>query len=361
MRAKKQKIIVAMSGGVDSSVAAKILKDKHETVGIFLHFWKEPGLKDAENKCCSIEALQDARRICQKIGISLYTMNFSREFKKDVVDEFLRSYSSGGTPNPCVRCNKMVKLGLLIKKAQELGFSHVASGHYVRLKKVGKLFKLFKGKDPEKDQSYFLYTLTQEQLSHLIFPLGDYTKPKVRELARKYGLPTASKKESQEICFISGKSHNEFLRRHLKLKRGPIKTLDGKIVGEHQGLPLYTIGQRKGIEIGGVGPFYATSMDYENNILYVVNDVDDKSLYKSELVAKNVNWISGETPKKSLKCEAVIRYRHKPVKCQISFTKKEECLVKFSKPQRAITVGQSIVFYNKDEVLGGGIIDINKK
>lgn len=357
MKNNKQKVVVAMSGGVDSSVAAKIIRDKYETVGIFLHFWKEPGLKDAENKCCSVEALQDARLICQKISIPLYAMNFAKAFKKDIVDEFLQSYKSGETPNPCVRCNKMVKLGLLIEKAEELGFDKVASGHYARLKKIGKTYRLFKGKDKEKDQSYFLHALTQSQLKHLLFPLGEYTKTKVRQMAKKYGLPTASKKESQEICFISGKSHNDFLRRHLKLKPGLIKTLDGEVVGKHQGLPLYTIGQRKGIEIGGIGPFYASSMDYKKNILYVTKDRDDQSLYKKELVARNVNWISGVSPKKTFVCAAVIRYRHKPVKCAVFLSKKSDYLVKFNQPQRAITPGQSVVFYKGEEVLGGGIIN----
>lgn len=363
-----KKVIIAMSGGVDSSVAGSILSKEYEAMGVFLHFWKPSyaeasagkgqDFREIENKCCSVEALRDARNICQKIGISLYTLNFSEVFKKDIVDNFLSSYDSGDTPNPCVRCNKMVKLGLLIKKAEELGFSHVASGHYVRLQKDGDKFRLFRGKDKNKDQSYFLYALTQEQLSHLIFPLGDYTKDKVREMAREAGLEVAEKSESQEICFIPGKSHNDFLRRHLKLKSGEIRTLDEKKVGEHQGLPLYTIGQRRGIEIGGIGPFYAVRMDKENNILYVTNDVDDKALYSDKLRAKNVNWISDEKPAKILKCQAVIRYRHKGVECEVSSTKNEnEYLVKFAESQRAITSGQSVVFYSGDEVLGGGIID----
>jgi tRNA-specific 2-thiouridylase len=409
MKSKKQKAIIAMSGGVDSSVAAKIIKDQgFETMGIFLHFWKppyakasggEPLLENYENKCCSAKAFMDARKVCQEVGIKLYTLNFAKEFKKDIVDNFISEYKTGNTPNPCVRCNKLVKLGLLIKRAKKLGYEKIASGHYVKLKKIGGKYKLYKAKDKDKDQSYFLWALTQEQLSHLLFPLGNFTKPEVRKLAKKYKLPVAEKKESQEVCFIPGKSHNEFLKKYVKLKAGPIISLTPspsspdlksgrrervdlkaplirgvgglKIIGKHQGLPLYTIGQRRGIEIGGTGPYYAAGFDYKKNILYVVNNFDDPALYKDELITKDINWISGTAPKTPLKCEAVIRYRHKPVECEVASPPApllirrgvskpsadgERCLVKFKEPQRAITPGQSIVFYKGDEVLGGGVI-----
>jgi len=379
---KKLKIAVAMSGGVDSAVAAKILKDQgHEVVGIFLHFWKEEirGEKNFENKCCSAEALLDARRVADKIGIPLYTLNFAKIFKKQVVDNFLSEYAKGKTPNPCVRCNKLVKLGLLIKQAKKLGFDYVASGHYV----INKNGKLLKAKDKNKDQSYFLYTFNRKELAHLLFPLGGYTKPQVRLLAKKFKLPVAEKKESQEICFIPGKGHNEFLKHHLKLKPGPIVILEPKaiesrgsskkkqdsisrsapsrmteekIIGSHAGLPLYTIGQRKGIEIGGTGPYYAAKMDYKKNILYVVSKSGDKILYNDKLTAKNVNWLSAAAPKLPLKCEAVIRYRHKPIECVVDKINKKKYQVKFKKPQRAVTPGQSVVFYKGGEVLGGGII-----
>jgi tRNA-specific 2-thiouridylase len=309
----------------------------------------------------------DARRVCQIIGINLYTLNFSKEFKKDIVDDFINEYSRGNTPNPCVRCNKLVKLGLLIKKARKLGYDYVASGHYARLKREipnSKLqipkIKLYRAKDKEKDQSYFLWMLTQEQLKHLIFPLGNYTKEEVRKMAKKYKLPVAEKSESQEVCFIPEKSHNEFLKRYLKLKKGKIKTLDGKTIGEHQGLPLYTIGQRRGVEIGGTGPYYVAKLDYKTNTLYVVNNFDDPVLYSNELIARDVNWIAGTEPNWPLKCEAVIRYRHKPVKCVVTQATKNKILVKFKEKQRAITPGQSVVFYSGDEVLGGGIIEMGR-
>ncbi len=353
---KKLKIAVAMSGGVDSSVAAKLLKDQgHEVVGFFLHFWKEEGAGGAENKCCSAKALLDARQVADKIGIPLYTLNFAKAFKESIVDNFLSEYSKGKTPNPCVRCNKTVKLGLLIKRVKKLGFDCVASGHYVNLKEKNKKFSLHTAKDKNKDQSYFLYTFNQKELKHLLFPLGEYNKEQVRKLAKKFKLPVAEKKESQEICFIPDKNHNEFLRRYLKLKAGKIKTTGGKIIGEHDGLPLYTIGQRKGIEIGGTGPYYAAKMDYKKNILYVVSDGNDKILYNDKLIAKNVNWLSDVKPKLPFKCQAVIRYRHKPIECIIT-TNKTNYQVKFKEPQRAITPGQSVVFYKKNQVLGGGII-----
>ena len=413
MTKKKEKVLVAMSGGVDSSIAAFLLqKQGYDVTGIFLHFWKDSSssIKNVENKCCSAKALMDARRVCQKIRIPLYTFNFSDIFKKEVVDYFLNKYKQGLTPNPCIPCNKLVKLGLLIKRARKLGFDYVATGHYVKNKKLKiknkkYFFKLYRGKDRDKDQSYFLYNLTQEQLRHVLFPLGDYTKDEVRKLAKKFKLLVHDKKESQEICFIPEKSHNDFLKRYLKLKSGKIKTLDNKIIGQHNGLPLYTIGQRKGVEIGGTGPYYVARRDYRANILYVVEDKDNPVLYGDKLIAKEVNWISGIEPIFPLKCQAVIRYRHKPAECYLipqpfllnrrkGEAKKQTGAykVKFKKPQRAVTPGQSVVFYglkcyacgspatngahanecyacgspatngahanynNEDEILGGGII-----
>ncbi|PKM91502.1 tRNA 2-thiouridine(34) synthase MnmA [Candidatus Falkowbacteria bacterium HGW-Falkowbacteria-1] len=364
MEKKKKKVLVAISGGVDSAVSAKLLIDqRYDVSGIFLNFWKEPGTNSVENKCCSLEAQMDAKKVCLDLGVPFYTFNFSSKFKKEVVDNFLNEYQIGRTPNPCVICNKKIKIGGLIDYALSLGFDYLATGHYVGVEKDGKNFKMLKGVDKDKDQSYFLYTLNQKQLKHLIFPLGKWKKPAVRKFAKKSGLLVASKNDSQEICFISGKRHNDFLKKYLKLKPGNIRLWpEGKIISQHQGLPLYTIGQRRGVEIGGTGPYYAAKFDYKNNDLYVVKNFDDPILYGKEMALQDVNWINknlATSMKKGepVKTKVVIRYRHKPVSCLLSYNKTNDVYkVKFFKKQRSITPGQSAVFYNGKEVLGGGII-----
>jgi len=357
MKKENKKVIIAMSGGVDSSVAASLLSKKYtDLMGIFLHFWKDNDDKnEIENKCCSTKSLMDAREICNQLGFSLYTLNFTERFKKDIVDYFLDEYKNGRTPNPCVKCNKFIKLGLLIERARELGYDYVASGHYAIIKKVGGKFKLFKAIDQSKDQSYFLYTLSQKQLSHLLFPLGEFKKSDVREMAEKAGLAVAKKSDSQEICFIPGKSHNDFLKKYLKLVPGDIIGPDNSVIGRHSGLPLYTLGQRKGIELGGEGPYYVVKMDYKKNILYVTNKPDDLDIFKDSFFVENLNWISGDKPKLPLKTEVVTRYHSSPVECEVD-KYKDKYIVKLKNPERAITPGQSAVFYNENEVLGGGII-----
>ncbi len=354
----KKKVLVAISGGVDSAVAAKLLIDQgYDVSGIFLNFWKEPGNQLKENKCCSLEAQLDAKKVCLSLGIPFYTFNFSSKFKKEVVDNFLNEYQIGMTPNPCVVCNKKIKIGGLLDYAISLGFDYLATGHYVDLKKFSDGFYLLKGLDKNKDQSYFLYTLEQKQLKKLIFPLGNLKKPKVRQIATNAGLPVASKNESQEICFVSGKRHNDFLKKYLKLKSGNIKLWpENKIIGKHQGLPLYTIGQRRGIDIGGTGPYYAAFFDYEKNDLYVVKNFNDPVLYGKEMMIKNFYWSNIKSLNFPLKVKVVIRYRHKPVSCRVEKVKNKMLKVVFSQKQRAITSGQSAVFYEGNKVLGGGII-----
>ena len=355
----KGKVLVAMSGGVDSSVAAALLqKQGYEVAGVFLHFWKdEADGGTRENRCCSLAASSDARAIADKLGFHLYNFNFSAPFKTAVVDNFLAEYGAGRTPNPCVRCNKLIKIGLLLKYAQGLGFDYVATGHYLKIFRVGKNIELKRARDKKKDQSYFLYTFTPSELEHLLFPLGAYTKPQVRELAAKFGLAVAAKPDSQDICFIE-KDHNDFLKKHLDLRPGDVRLLStGQKIGEHQGLPLYTIGQRRGLG-GGGGPFYAAKFDYKKNILYVVSDPRDPIFNFRELKVASLNWLSGRVPKRSVKCSAMLRYGASPVPCSLRPEEKGCFRVEFPKPQRAIASGQSIVFYQGERMLGGGIISM---
>ncbi len=357
-----KKVIVAMSGGVDSSVAAALLKKQgYFVIGVFMKFWK--GGKDGENRCCSVESEKLARSVAKKIGVPFYVLNVEKEFKKKVVDYFLKEYKAGNTPNPCVVCNKEIKFGLLIEKALKLGADFVATGHYARFCRETRNpkseirnyeYKLLKGRDKDKDQSYFLWQLNQRQSKHILFPVGDYTKTQVRVLAKKFKLPTAETPESQEVCFIQNTT-NDFLKKYLKVK--PAKIIDklGKILGEHQGLWFYTIGQRKGLEIPQ-GPYYVVEKALKKNILVVSKD--QKDLLKKELVAENVNWISGKESKLPLKLKAKIRYRHNLADAAIiqHLTPNTYHIV-FKKPQKAITPGQSAVFYKGMELLGGGVIE----
>lgn len=343
----KRKVVMAMSGGIDSSVSAYLLKKQgFEVIGVYMRL--KPEDDDAE---------RFARKVTEKLKIKFYPINLMDKFKKKVIDYFLDSYKKGITPNPCVKCNQFIKFVELLRITGEMKADYLATGHYIKKLKIKKskyVYKLLKGKDIAKDQSYFLYNLNQEQLRRVLFPLDNYTKDEIRKIAEKVKLPYLVK-ESQDICFLNN-DHNIFLKKHLVLKAGKIKILNNnKIIGKHQGLPLYTIGQRRGVEIGGTGPYYVVECDYETNVLYVTADRDDFALYSNKLIVNNVNWISGNMPKMPLKCEAVIRYRHKSVKCEIK-KKNLEYIVKFEKSQRAITKGQSVVFYNRNEILGGGII-----
>jgi len=343
---KKLKVVVGMSGGVDSSVAAALLKRAgFDVVGVFMKFWKDG--KSTENRCCSVESEKLARLVAKKIDIPFYVINVEKEFKKKVVDYFLKEYKKGNTPNPCVVCNKEIKFGLLINKALKMGADFIATGHYAQIKNK----KLLKGKDEEKDQSYFLWQLNQKQLSHILFPVGEYKKAEVRKIAGKMKLPTAQTPESQEVCFIQ-KTTNSFLNKYLKSKPGDIIDIDGKILGKHQGLWFYTIGQRRGIEVWQ-GPYYVVSKDFKKNNLIISKD--KKDLETKEFIASNTNWILPQ--KLPINVEVKIRYKSNFAKAKILNCGRNRVKVVFQKPQRAVTPGQSVVFYKNQELLGGGVID----
>jgi tRNA-uridine 2-sulfurtransferase len=361
---KGKRVIVGMSSGVDSSVAAAILKKRgYDVVGVFMHFWKEPSQNSlVENKCCSLEAQEDARKVCRILGIPLYTANVEQAFKKEVVDYFLEEYKNGRTPNPCVVCNEHIKFNALFKKMLGMKADYVASGHYarklkfkVKSSKSKVIYKLYQGKDKEKDQSYFLYNFNQKQLARILFPIGDYKKAEIRKIAKKMSLPVFNKDESQGLCFTPEKYPEGFLRRNLKLKKGKTVNTQGKVIGTHEGLPLYTIGQRRGINIGGDGPYYVAGKDLKKNILVVTNNEKDPALFRLQMAVKKVNWMVKKLKNKS-KVLVKTRYRNPPVSAIIK-AQGNDYLIKFSKPQRAISPGQSAVFYTvKGELLGGGVI-----
>ena len=374
---KKKRVIVGMSSGVDSSVAAALLKKQgYDVVGVFMHFWKEP-ISDSlvENKCCSLESQEDARRVCQILGIPLYTANAAKEFKKEVVDYFLSEYAAGRTPNPCVACNEHIKFNVLMKKMLEMEGDYIASGHYAQKlqiqnpkiqisnksktsnpKSKNYIYKLYQGVDEEKDQSYFLYNFNQKQLAKMLFPVGNYKKPEIRKIAEKLGLPVFNKDDSQGLCFTPEKYPENFLRRNLKLKKGKIVNTAGKIVGEHDGLPLYTIGQRRGINIGGDGPYYVVNKDLQKNILIVTNNEADPALVCTQMGVERVNWMTGE-PKLPCKILVKTRYRQSTAPAVIESVETSVYVVKFAEPQRAISPGQSAVFYTaRGEMIGGGRI-----
>ncbi len=355
---KRQRVIVAMSGGVDSSVATALLKEAgFNVVGIFLKFWaplEKSGLIGKWNRCCSPEAEARARKVAKILNIPFYVFNFEKEFKKRIVDYFLKGYRVGRTPNPCVVCNKEIKFGLLLERILKLETDNIATGHYARIKEKGGQFFLLKGKDREKDQSYFLWMLKQKQLKRTLFPIGNYTRSEVERLAKRFKFDFLLKvPKSVEICFVQT-TIDDFLKRYLREKPGKIVTKDGKVVGEHRGLWFYTIGQRKGLNLSG-GPFYVLDKNLEKNLLIVTKR--ERDLLKKELICENVNWISRKEPKLPLKIKAKVRYRTISALAMVTPGKEKGTYkVIFEKPQKAITPGQSVVFYKGQKVLGGGII-----
>jgi tRNA-uridine 2-sulfurtransferase len=353
MKAKKT-VVVGMSGGVDSSVTAALLKQQgYFVVGVYMKNWSEDF---GDYGCTWAEDAEDARKVAQVLNIPFYVWNFEKEYYSKVVEYFLKEYEFGRTPNPDILCNSEIKFKVFLDKALSLGADFVATGHYAQIKKVGSEYQLLKGIDPAKDQSYFLYRLNQSQLSKILFPIGGLKKSEVRELAKEFKLPNFAKKDSQGICFIGKIDVREFLKEHIKAKVGEIVTNTGEVVGSHSGLPYYTIGQREGIGIGGKGPYYVVNKDLGSNKLVVTNDKNDPNLYTQEFEISDVSWTSGP-PKFPLTAGVSIRYHHPDYQAGIEKLRSGRLKVKFHAPQRAVTPGQSAVLYINNVLVGGGIIE----
>lgn len=352
------KVVVGISGGVDSSVAALLLVQQgYEVEGLFMKNWEED---DTEGHCTAEEDLKDARQVCNKLGIPLHTVNFSSEYWDRVFEYFLAEYRAGRTPNPDVMCNKEIKFRAFLDYAIGLGADAIATGHYARTRRDEQVH-LLKGLDHNKDQTYFLYALSQSQLRQALFPVGELEKSRVRELAQQAGLVTHDKKDSTGICFIGERNFREFLQRYLPAQPGKIQTPEGKEIGTHEGLMYYTLGQRQGLGIGGrkdasEDPWYVVAKDLEHNILIAAQGHDHPMLFKETLRATDINWISGTEPEFPLYCKAKTRYRQADQSCTVCQEENNRLRVEFDTPQRAITPGQSIVFYHEDECLGGGVI-----
>ena len=356
---KNKKVIIGMSGGVDSSVAAHLLLEQgYQVEGLFMKNWEED---DSEEYCTATEDLADAQSVSDVLGIKLHTVNFSSEYWDQVFEYFLEEYRSGRTPNPDIMCNKEIKFKAFLDYAIDLGADYIATGHYARIERTGSQLKMLKGVDENKDQSYFLYTLQQHQLAKSLFPIGELEKPKVRALAEKAGFDTANKKDSTGICFIGERKFTEFLQRFLPAQPGDIISSEGQVIGKHQGLMYYTLGQRQGLGIGGLKtasdePWFVVDKNLKTNQLIAGQGHNHPLLLNKYLEASQLHWVSGEAPADSFSCKAKIRYRQAEQLCHVNIND-GICTVCFNEPQRAITPGQSIVFYDNNICLGGGIID----
>ena len=350
----KKKVIVAMSGGVDSSTTAALLKDQgYEVSGITMQLWD---YADDETGCCSLSDVFDARQAANQIGIKHTVVNYKEDFLNYVVNDFIDKYYNGLTPNPCIMCNEYMKFNFLLNKALDLGADYLATGHYAKISQNnrGKYF-LEKGVDKFKDQSYFLFSLKQKELSRLMFPLGGFSKSKVREISEGFELSVASKKESQDVCFIAN-DYRAFIKKNFKEQKpkiGSIKSVDGEILGEHSGIQNFTIGQRRKLGVSNNRPLYVVSINYKNGDVIVGDDTD---LYSSELIATNLNWSANPEELANHKLKAKIRYRSPESFAKVNFIE-DKVSVHFDQPQRAITPGQAIVFYDDNKVVGGGWID----
>ncbi len=357
-----KKIIVGMSGGVDSSVTALLLLEQgHQVTGLFMKNWEED---DGTEQCTAMEDLADAQQVCDKLGIELKTVNFAAEYWDEVFEVFLSEFKAGRTPNPDILCNKHVKFKAFLNYAiEDLGAEYIATGHYAQVNcaSSGEYF-LLKGLDPNKEQSYFLYTLGQKQLSRTLFPIGHLHKPEIRAMADKAGFANSRKKDSTGICFIGERKFTEFLQRYLPTQPGEMRTPEGQYIGKHHGLMYYTYGQRQGLGIGGVKdapdePWYVLEKDLENNILIVGQGHDHPLMLHNTLEASQLDWCSNRPLLKPLRCMAKTRYRQADQACYLEPIGEDRCKVTFDQPQRAITPGQSVVLYDGEICLGGGIIE----
>jgi len=353
-------IMVAMSGGVDSSVSALLLrKAGHRLAGMFMKNWEE----DDRFGACPAEAdALDAQRVADRLGIALHRRNFAAEYWDYVFEEFLAEYRAGRTPNPDILCNREIKFRTFLEHATDLGADRIATGHYVRSDCRDGVFRLLKGRDGNKDQSYFLYTIGQEQLARTLFPVGELLKPDVRAAAARAGLPVHDKKDSTGICFIGERNFRDFLGQYLAPSPGDMRTPEGRTVGRHEGLAFYTLGQRQGLGIGGLRdfadePWYVLHKDVGENVLYVGQGHDHPWLHATRLIAGQLSWVSGAAPRAGDRLTAKVRYRQVDQPCQVMEADDGRLLLEFEAPQRAVTPGQSVVLYDGDVCLGGGIID----
>lgn len=349
-----KKAIIAMSGGVDSAVSAYLIKKQgYECIGATMKLFEKE--EETENSCCSLRDVEDAKQVATRLGMEHYVFNFKGEFDEKVIKKFIHAYETGATPNPCIDCNRYLKFEKLFVRMKELGYDYIVTGHYARIEYDGKRYLLKKAVDETKDQSYVLYSLTQEQLAHTLFPLGEYEKTEVRKIAEENGFVNAKKHDSQDICFVPDGDYAAFIEEYSGKKYKPGKFVDktGKILGEHKGIIRYTIGQRKGLGLALPAPMYVCDKDtLKNEVVLCSNE----ELFSKSLDAEGINWIAFENPPETFTVKARIRYNQKEETATVTITGEDTAHVEFENPQRAIAKGQAVVFYDGDTVLGGGTI-----
>ncbi|MFV9503019.1 MAG: tRNA 2-thiouridine(34) synthase MnmA [Oscillochloridaceae bacterium umkhey_bin13] len=351
------KIMVAMSGGVDSSLTAALLHEQgHEIVGVTMHLWDDEDDRLAESLCCAQEMAESARRVCAQLGVPYYVFNYQREFRRYVIDYFVRAYADGLTPNPCLECNRAIKFRALLDRAQALGFAAVATGHYAQVRGDAHTgWQLWRAVDTDKDQSYMVHMLGQADLARLYFPLGSLTKPEVRAMAAERGLASAERPESQDICFVPGGDYRNLLREEVpaSLQPGPIVDLAGREIGRHEGLPLYTVGQRRGLGLGGGRPLYVVELDVARNALVVG---PPEAILRDRLLVSALSFVAGVLPTEPFDCLVQVRAHADPLPATVTPRPDGRLSVQVAEPLKAVTPGQAAVFYAGDQVLGGGRI-----